>query len=208
MCSKPKVDDGGQQPIADDRYEGSNPNDFFPLGVYLYSYSRIWVRVGTRKLNNSSHSSSVNSSWAALGVSLVPTVMQMRCIVWEPSDWFRWGTMVRKSEVIGNGRKSSEKFGSRKSTEMVGSRRRSSAGGSRRSRKVIKYSKPVNWSSVFPFLLTIRSEKKKQKTKQQKTKNKNIHWWNSWCRIKNYYMSLHLFELACWNGLRAGKKVV
>ena len=81
---------------------------------------------------------------AALGVSLVPTVMQMRCIVWEPSDWFRWGTMVRKSEVIGNGRKSSEKFGSRKSTEMVGSRRRSSAGGSRRSRKVIKYSKPVN----------------------------------------------------------------
>ena len=57
-----------------------------------------------------------NSRWrrkAALGVSLVPTVMQMRCIVWEPSDWFRWGTMVRKSEVIGNGRKSSEKFGSR-----------------------------------------------------------------------------------------------
>ena len=69
---------------------------------------------------------------AALGVSLVPTVMQMRCIVWEPSDWFRWGTMVRKSEVIGNGRKSSEKFGSRKSTEMVGSRRRSSAVGSLR----------------------------------------------------------------------------
>ena len=72
---------------------------------------------------------------AALGVSLVPTVMQMRCIVWEPSDWFRWGTMVRKSEVIGNGRKSSEKFGSRKSTEMVGSRRRSSAVGSRRGIK-------------------------------------------------------------------------
>ena len=57
---------------------------------------------------------------AALGVSLVPTVMQMRCIVWEPSDWFRWGTMVRKSEVIGNGRKSSEKFGSRKSSEHKG----------------------------------------------------------------------------------------
>ena len=57
---------------------------------------------------------------AALGVSLVLTVMQMRCIVWEPSDWFRWGTMVRKSEVIGNGRKSSEKFGSRKSSEHKG----------------------------------------------------------------------------------------
>ena len=28
--------------------------------------------------------------------------MQMSCIVWEPSDWFRWGAMVRKSEVIGN----------------------------------------------------------------------------------------------------------
>ena len=55
---------------------------------------------------------------AALGVSLVPTVMQMRCIVWEPSDWFRWGTMVRKSEVYGNGRKSSEKFGRRKSSEQ------------------------------------------------------------------------------------------
>ena len=48
---------------------------------------------------------------------MVPTVMQMSCIVWEPSDWFRWGTMVRKSEVIGNGRKASEKFGSRKSSE-------------------------------------------------------------------------------------------
>ena len=44
--------------------------------------------------------------------------MQMSCIVWEPSDWFRLGTMVRKSEVIGNGRKASEKFGSRKSLEQ------------------------------------------------------------------------------------------
>ena len=52
---------------------------------------------------------------AALGVSLVPTVRQMRCIVWEPSDWFRWGN--------------------RKSSEMVGSRRRSSAVGSRRGIK-------------------------------------------------------------------------
>ena len=81
--------------------------------------------------------------------------MHMSCIVWEPSDWFRLGkmvrksevssvleqwfgnrksvpfgnngleigsqfrfeTMVRKSEVIGNGRKASEKFGSRKSSE-------------------------------------------------------------------------------------------
>ena len=65
MCSNPKVDEGGQQPIADDRYEGSNTNEFFSLGVYLYSYSRIWVRVSTRKLNNSSHSSSVNPSWSA-----------------------------------------------------------------------------------------------------------------------------------------------
>ena len=35
MCSNPKVDDGGQHPITDDRYEGSNPNDFFCHGVYL-----------------------------------------------------------------------------------------------------------------------------------------------------------------------------
>ena len=49
--------------------------------------------------------------WAALGVRLVPTVMQMSRIVCEPSHWFRWGTMVRKSEVYGNGRKSSEHKG-------------------------------------------------------------------------------------------------
>ena len=33
MCSNPKVDEGGQHPITGDRYEGSNPNDFFSLGV-------------------------------------------------------------------------------------------------------------------------------------------------------------------------------
>ena len=64
MCSNPNVDEGGQHPITGDRYEGSNPNDFFSLCVYLYSYTRIWVRVGTEKLNNSSHSSSVNPSWS------------------------------------------------------------------------------------------------------------------------------------------------
>ena len=53
-------------------------------------------------------------------ISLVPTVMQMSCNVWEPSDRFHWGTMVRKSEVNGNGPKSSEKFGSRKSSEHKG----------------------------------------------------------------------------------------
>ena len=47
MCSNPKVDEGGQHPLIGDRYEGSNPNDFFSLCVYLYSYTRIWVRVGT-----------------------------------------------------------------------------------------------------------------------------------------------------------------
>ena len=35
-------------------------------------------------------------------------------------DRFHWGTMVRKSEVNGNGPKSSEKFGSRKSSEHKG----------------------------------------------------------------------------------------
>ena len=53
-------------------------------------------------------------------ISSVPTVMQMSCNVWEPSDWFRWGTIVRKSEVNGNGHKSSEKFGSRNSSEYKG----------------------------------------------------------------------------------------
>jgi len=53
-----KVDEGGKHSITDDRYEGSNPNDFFSLGVYLCG----WVKVGTRKVNNSSHSSSVNAS--------------------------------------------------------------------------------------------------------------------------------------------------
>ena len=48
---------------------------------------------------------------------------------------------------------------------------------------------------LFPFLLTIRSEE-------------NIHCWNIWFKIKNDYMSLRLFKLACWNCLRAGKKVV
>ena len=62
MCWNPKVDKGGQHPITDDLYEGSNPNDLFSLGVYLYSYSRICVRVGMRKLKNSSHSSSVNAT--------------------------------------------------------------------------------------------------------------------------------------------------
>ena len=77
----------------------------------------------------------VQKMGAALGVSLVPTVMQMRCIVWEPSDWFRWGTMVRKSEVIGNGRKSSEKFGSRKSEVYGNGRKSSEKFGSRKSSK-------------------------------------------------------------------------
>ena len=49
MCSNPKVDEGGQHPITDDHYEGSKPNEFCSLSVHLYSYSRIWVRVGTRK---------------------------------------------------------------------------------------------------------------------------------------------------------------
>ena len=35
MCSNPKVDEGGQQPITDDHYEGSKSNDFFSLGVHL-----------------------------------------------------------------------------------------------------------------------------------------------------------------------------
>ena len=65
MCSNPKMDKWGQHPITGDLYEGSNPNDIFSLGVDLYSYSRIWVRVGTKKWNNSSHSSSVNASWSA-----------------------------------------------------------------------------------------------------------------------------------------------
>ena len=54
MYSNPKVDKGGQHPITDDHYESWKPNEFFSLGVHLYSYSRIWV-----KWNNSSHSSSV-----------------------------------------------------------------------------------------------------------------------------------------------------
>ena len=62
MRSNAREGEDGQQPIVDDRYECSNPNEFFSPGVYLYSYSRIRVRVGTRKLNNSSHSSSVNPS--------------------------------------------------------------------------------------------------------------------------------------------------
>ena len=65
MCSNPNVDEGVQHPVTNDRYEGSKQNDFFSLDVYLYSYSRIWVRVGTRKWNNSSHSSSVNTSRSA-----------------------------------------------------------------------------------------------------------------------------------------------
>ena len=69
--------------------------------------------------------------------------------------------MQMRQEVIGSRRESSAGLGK--------GRRRGSAVGSRRSRKVIKYSKPVNWSSVFPFLLTIRSEKK-QNNKKQKTK--------------------------------------
>ena len=64
MCSNPKVYEGGQHPITNDRHDGSKPNDFTSLGVYRYSW--IWVRVGTRKWNNSSHSSSVNPSWSAL----------------------------------------------------------------------------------------------------------------------------------------------
>ena len=60
--SNPKVDEGEQHPIPDDRYEGSSPDDFFSLGIYLYSYSRIWERMCTRKLSNSTHSSSVSPS--------------------------------------------------------------------------------------------------------------------------------------------------
>ena len=106
--------------------------------------------------------------------------------------------MQMRQEVIGSRRESSAGLGK--------GRRRGSAVGSRRSRKVIKYSKPVNWSSVFPFLLTIRSEKNKKRTKNKtknknKNKNKNIHCWNSWCKIKNYnmlfiYLNLHA-EIGC-----------
>ena len=107
-----------------------NPLDFLEF-FYKTTITSFDCKRATTWLGTTSRFS-LNHLPAALGVSLVPTVMQMRCIVWEPSDWFRWGTMVRKSEVIGNGRKSSEKFGSRKSTEMVESRRRSSAVGSLR----------------------------------------------------------------------------
>ena len=65
MRANAREGEDGQQPVVDDGDEGSNPNEFFSLGVYLYSYSRIWVRVSTRKLKNSSHSSSVNASWSA-----------------------------------------------------------------------------------------------------------------------------------------------
>ena len=58
---------------------------------------------------------------AALRVSLIPTVMQMSCTVWEPSDWFRWGTMVRKPEVFGSRWKSSGKVvGEARQSEVVG----------------------------------------------------------------------------------------
>ena len=82
--------------------------------------SEIWIPKNSIQLQSEKKIHLHLFASAALGVSLVPTVMQMRCIVWEPSDWFRWGTMVRKSEVIGNGRKSSEKFDSRKSSEHKG----------------------------------------------------------------------------------------
>ena len=65
MCSKPKVDDGGQQPITSVYLNGKRCNDFSLPGAPLYSYCRIWVRVGTRRWNSSSHSSSVNPSWSA-----------------------------------------------------------------------------------------------------------------------------------------------
>ena len=65
MCSKPKVDDGGQQPITSVFLNDQRCNDFSLPGAHLYNYSRIWVRVGTRKWNSSSHSSSVSPSWSA-----------------------------------------------------------------------------------------------------------------------------------------------
>ena len=65
MCSKPKVDDGGHQPITSVYLNGKRCNDFSLPGAPLYSYCGIWVRVGTRRWNSSSHSSSVNPSWSA-----------------------------------------------------------------------------------------------------------------------------------------------
>ena len=57
----------------------------------------------------------------ALRVGLVPAVMQMSFIVWEPSDWFRWGTMVWKLEVFGSRWKSSGRVvGEARQSEVVG----------------------------------------------------------------------------------------
>ena len=54
MCSKPKVDDGGQQPITSVYLNGKRYNDLSLPGAPLYSYCRIWVRAGTRRWNSSS----------------------------------------------------------------------------------------------------------------------------------------------------------
>ena len=84
ICSNPKVDEGGQHPITDDHYEGLKSYDFFSLGVHLYSYSRIWMRVGKRKWNNSSHSFSVNASWSA---KLKNTTNRPQFTIEKPSEW-------------------------------------------------------------------------------------------------------------------------
>ena len=36
MCSNPKVNERGQHPITGDRYEGSNPDDFFSISVFFF----------------------------------------------------------------------------------------------------------------------------------------------------------------------------
>ena len=50
--SNQKVDEGGQQPIAGVYFNGRSPNDCFSHGAHLYSYSQVWLRVGTRKWNS------------------------------------------------------------------------------------------------------------------------------------------------------------
>ena len=62
MRSNTREGEDGQQPITSDHCEGQHLTDFSFCCAHLYSYSCIWLRVGTRKSNSCSHSSSVSPS--------------------------------------------------------------------------------------------------------------------------------------------------
>ena len=62
MRSNTREGEDGQQPITSDYCEGQHLTDISSYCIHLYSYSCIWLRVGTRKSNSCSHSSSVSPS--------------------------------------------------------------------------------------------------------------------------------------------------